>query len=446
MSDNSWTDEFFSQWPRPKWMNVIQSESRQNFRPFLPPGDWQLGRSVGSNLRSSLDQNQVLWLYIQYHETYIPKYVAKVFSEYTEKNAQIQLRRFPPRVPKKVKEVKDELDPYNNEARAYHFIEMSCASSERIYYPEFHGVITDLGISRFTYGYINPRAIVLEPIRPKLTSRRILAAHQEDNCEIQHQLSTLGFLSELEMEYYHSLFHDRNRRILALHKLGITHGDVRDDHFRLPGDFHDTVLYDFSHSYTFSPNTPYLVNFRPPRSLKDISNNEQALIKEQVYGRARNLDFRDYLIKTTRLNERAIKDALVQSLQDEPLELIILRVNFRPDAFTMPSANSVFPFLEAIRPKNDYTWHIRRGRLLKSYESVWICSTANSLGQTTMSFTSDLDYTEHMKGTRRKYLLCLIPKEWGADSVRGLLMTICSSLPRGAHGCIKTGLDLKNDP
>lgn len=206
------------------------------------------------------------------------------FSEYTEKDAQLQLRRYPPRIPKKAKEVKDELDPYTNEARAYHCIEMSCASSERIYYPEFHGVITDLGISRFTYGFINPRAIVLESIRPKLASRRILAAHREDNCEIQDQFNHLG-LSDFELEYYHSLFHDRIRRLLVLHKLGITHGDVRDDHFRLPGDFYDTVLYDFSHSYTFSSVMPYLVNFRPPCSLKTISDYEQTMVKQQIYER-----------------------------------------------------------------------------------------------------------------------------------------------------------------
>ncbi|PKY03392.1 hypothetical protein P168DRAFT_305673 [Aspergillus campestris IBT 28561] len=380
----------------------------------------------------------------KHQETYLPKYVAKVFSEYTEKDAQIQLRRFPSRIPKKVKEVKDELDPYTNEARAYHCIEMSCTSSERIYYPEFHGVITDLGRSRFTYGFINPRAIVLEPIRPKLASRRILAAHSDDTCGIWNRLNILGLLSGFELEYYHSLFHDRIRRLLVLHRLGITHGDVRDDHFRLPGDFHDTVLYDFSHSYTFSPVMPYLVNFRPPRSLKKISENEQAMVEQQIFERAKNLDFRDHLEKTTGLNPTAAVDALFQSLEDESLDLIILRVHFRPDAFSMPSVNSVFPFLEDIRPKDDQTWHIRRGRLLKSYEAVWISSTTNGSGQTDMSFVSDSDYTENSTGAKRRYLLCLVPKEWGVEGVRGPLMSICSSLPRGAHGCIKTRIDLQN--
>lgn len=162
---------------------------------------------------------------------------------------------------------------------------MSCPSSERIYYPEFHGVITEFERSRFIYGFINPRAIVLEPIRPKLASRRILAAHSDDACEIWNRLNIIGLLSDFELEYYHSLFHDRIRRLLALHRLGITHGDVRDDHFRLPGDFHDTVLYDFSISYTFSPVMPYLVNFRPPCSLKNISEIEQAMVEQQIFER-----------------------------------------------------------------------------------------------------------------------------------------------------------------
>ena len=75
------------------------------------------------------------------------------------------------------------------------------------------------------------------------------------------------------------------RRLLVLHRLGITHGDVQDHHFRVAGDIHDTVLYDFSHSYTFSPVMPYLVSFRPPCSLQIISNYEQARVKQQVYER-----------------------------------------------------------------------------------------------------------------------------------------------------------------
>ena len=196
-------------------------------------------------------------------------------------------RRFPPRIPKKVKEVKDELDPYVNEARAYCCIERSCTSCKRIYFPEFHGVITDPERSKFTYGFINPRAVVLELIRPKLESRRILAAHRDDDCELQNQLKN-------------------------------------------------------------------------------------------------------------------------------------------------------------IRPKDDYTWHIRRGRLLDSYESVWMSYTANGSGQTALHFVSDLEYTQNITVAKRRYLLCLVPKEWGVEDVRSPLMSIYSSLPRHAHSYINTRIDLKN--
>ncbi|PWY90384.1 hypothetical protein BO94DRAFT_565037 [Aspergillus sclerotioniger CBS 115572] len=437
------TGEFFFQRSPPDWINAVH-EDRQNFRPFVSQENWMLERSVGANLRSSQYQIQVLWLLVQYKATFIPKFVAKVFPEYTETDALTQLRRFPPRVPKTLKEAKHELDPYVNEARVYHRIETSCPSSEKIYFPQFHGVITDFGVSNFIPGFINPRAVVLEAVRPKLASRRILATCREDSHGFRNQLSGLGFLSVFEMEYYNSLFHDRIRRLLALHRLGITHGDVRDDHFRLPGDFYDTVLYDLSISYTFSPVTPYLVNFRLPRSLKDISESEQAMVGQHILERSKNIDFRDHLIKSTGITESAIMNALFRPPNDEPLELIILRIRFRPDAFSMPSVNSVFPFLEALRPKDDYTWHIRRGRLLESYEPLWLCSTMDDSGQAAMSFVSDMDCVQNMKGSRCRYLLCLIPKEWGVEGVRSLLMSICLSLPRGSRGCIKTWLELKS--
>ncbi|KAE8408171.1 hypothetical protein BDV37DRAFT_279120 [Aspergillus pseudonomiae] len=351
MSDKSWTEEFFFEWPPPEWINAVYDD-RQVFRPFSPPqGKWVLGRSVGTGRRPSQDQIQVLWLLVQRDGMYMRKYVAKVFPDYTEENAYSQLRRVPPRIPKKLQEVKDELDPYTNEARA-----KACITT----------------------------------------------------------------------------------------KLDITHGDVRDDHFRLPGDFHDTVLYDFSVSYTFSPVTPYLINFRRPRSLKDISESEQAMVREDIIERAEKLDIREYLVKSTKSTESAIMDALFQPLEDEILELIILRVKFRPDVFSMPSVNSVFPFLEGLCPTDDCTWHIRRGRLLESYTPIWVMSITDSSGQTVMDFTFDRDFAQRREEAKVKYLLCLIPKKWGVEDVRSPLVSICSSLPRNDHGCIKTWLDFNN--
>lgn len=47
--------------------------------------------------------------------------------------------------------------------------------------------------------------------------------------------------------------------------------------------------------------------------------------------RAEKLDLREYLVKTTEATESVIMDALFQPLQEETLELLILKVRFRPD-------------------------------------------------------------------------------------------------------------------
>ncbi|GFF98312.1 lipase/esterase, partial [Aspergillus udagawae] len=85
----------------------------------------------------------------------------------------------------------------------------------------------------------------------------------------------------------------------------------------------------------------------PNKSLKEISHYELKRVEEQVYERAKKLDLQDHIAKSTTATQKDIKDALFQPLQDGPLDLIILRVKTRPDAFSMPSLNSVFPFLEA---------------------------------------------------------------------------------------------------
>ncbi|KAI2818316.1 hypothetical protein CBS115989_5211 [Aspergillus niger] len=250
------------------------------------------------------------------------------FPEYTERDAEMQLRRLPSRIPKTVKEVRDELDWFPNELRVFHRIDASCTSSQRIYFPEFHGVIKDLK-KYLGSPYAKHRAIALECIRPKLSSRRILAAHKEHSHgdKFKDKLSGLGSLSDFEVDYYDSLFTDRIRRLLTLHRLGITHGDIKDEHFRLPMDFFDTVLYDFSHSYTFSPVKPYLLSFSLPRPLKNISRYEQTMVESQVFERAEKLDLREHLVETIGATQSVIMDALIQPLQEELLELIILRVS-----------------------------------------------------------------------------------------------------------------------
>ncbi|PIG85138.1 hypothetical protein AARAC_010576 [Aspergillus arachidicola] len=198
--------------------------------------------------------------------------------------------------------------------------------------------------SRFSSGYAKKRAIVLEAIRPKLCSRRILA---EDVPSFLEDFSGINpALSTFEREWYSSLLNDRLRRLEALHRIGVTHGDVKDCHFRLPGDMYDTVLYDFSESYTFSPKWPFRVNSGRPRPLRRISEGERKRVRIQVEERANSRDFRSHLINLS--SQNIVDGALYQSLDEEKelLELVLLKVYNRPDYFSMPTLNSVFPFLE----------------------------------------------------------------------------------------------------
>ncbi|KAJ9233445.1 hypothetical protein DTO169E5_7035 [Paecilomyces variotii] len=433
MNSEDWTKLFFSGNP-PDWISV-SPEDQKSFRTFHHKRKWVLWKSVDKGRYPAPDRIQVLWLLVKYHQGYRRMYVAKVFPEYTEAQARAQLRRIP--FSRDPKQVRDELDPFLNEAQVFRRIEERCDSSRKIYFPQFHGVVTDIDPSTFKSGYSNRRAIILEAIKPDLSSRRILAAHNRDSDERvarfhQRVRDIKPSLSAFESDYYSSLFTDRVHRLDALHDLAIIHGDIRDDHFRLPGDFYDTVLYDFSISYTFSPIPPYLVNLRRPRSLKDISETEQLFLAEQVYERAQKRDLRDHLIQSTRVAAEVIEDALFQPLQDEELELVILKVMTRPDAFSMPSLSSVFPFLATICPQNDPTWHIRKGRQLDHYAPAWVFlgrsgNLSNSVTLMTIGHhqAPNVGLLENESGY---YLLCLIPKEWEIDGIHNKLRQVCSSL------------------
>jgi hypothetical protein len=101
-------------------------------------------------------------------------------------------------------------------------------------------------------------------------------------------------------------------------------------------------------------------------------------------------------------------------------------------AFSMPSLNSAFPFLEAICPPHDPTWHIRRGQHLVRYESVWLMSqespdspapvTLVSMGQRLLTDAGCLDEE------RGFFLLCLVPREWPVDGLCDQLLRVCTSI------------------
>ena len=189
-----------------------------------------------------------------------------------------------------------EFDRFYREARAYSHIDICCSAREKIYFPQFHGVITDIPKSRFSSGYYNERAVVVEAIKPDLRSRRVLCeavnSQSESFITILRTLSErfcttpeVILLSSFEQEWYHSLLKDRLRRLDALHRIGITHGDIHDFHFRLPNDIYDTVLYDFSESYTFSMKQPFRVCGGRPRPLSRISEGERERVLLHVLNR-----------------------------------------------------------------------------------------------------------------------------------------------------------------
>ncbi|KAJ5165408.1 uncharacterized protein N7500_007238 [Penicillium coprophilum] len=208
--------------------------------------------------------------------------------------------------------------------------------------------------SRFSSGYCHERAVVLEPIKPALSSRRVLVEHVEDANIVSMSflaiLETLSLefftapeiipLSPFEQDWYHSLMKDRLRRLNTLHRIGITHGDIHDHHFRLPNDIYDTVLLDFSEAYTFSKKQPFRVNHGRPRPLSAISEGERGRVIHHIRDRAISRDLRSYLIRdadskhTSSPDNTACVDNALWQFPDkeiELLELIMLKVSFRPD-------------------------------------------------------------------------------------------------------------------
>ena len=123
---------------------------------------------------------------------------------------------------------------------------------------------------------------MLEAIKPNLRSRRVLGENTSQLSETFSDILTNVPLSPFERDWYCSLLKDRLRRLDALHQIGVTHGDVRDCHFRLPGDTYDTVLYDLSEAYTFSKKKPLRVNSGKPRPLERISKGERERVKIQI--------------------------------------------------------------------------------------------------------------------------------------------------------------------
>lgn len=178
-----------------------------------------------------------------------------------------------------------EFDRFFWEARAYSHIDWFCSTQERIYFPNFYDVVTDMQRSRFSSGYARPRATVLEVIKLNLCSWHVLGGHTSQLPEGFSDSLTKLPLSPFEREWYCSLLKDQLRRLDALHQIRVTYGYVKDCHFWLFSDIYDTVLYDFSESYMFSKKWPFRINSGKPRPLKRIPKGKRERagiqIKEQ---------------------------------------------------------------------------------------------------------------------------------------------------------------------
>ncbi|KAE8155062.1 hypothetical protein BDV25DRAFT_170364 [Aspergillus avenaceus] len=431
---DGWTD-FFFQGCSLKVIKLFRDLPRDpEFREFQESQSWQLGRRASDNMPPGHDI-LVLWMTARKGKSRT-QYAAKTFADFPRERAEARIRTSGLKN-HSVEEVQKQLDPFWLESRAFEHVMRCCSNSQKIYFPRYFGVLKRIQRQDYPLSYLlRPRAIVLEAIKPELASRRVLAANsptanRSKSYEAFSQALDQMALSDFERCWYRSLFSDRFRRLLVLHDIGATHGDVRDDHFRLPGDFYDTVLYDFSSSYTFYPTWPCI---RRPKPLSAMTSNEQNILLEILLDRAEQCDLRHYFARSLQLSPQVVEGLCSQTINSEiaNLELIVLKVMVRPDEFSMPSLASILPFLEAIRPENKSTWHISRARLLQYYDSAWVLYPRHKeVGEMTLVSLSEkafLDTDTLPVDDQHTFFLLLFPRSWDIGEAVHRLMAACSDL------------------
>ncbi|PLB43942.1 hypothetical protein P170DRAFT_480886 [Aspergillus steynii IBT 23096] len=231
-----------------------------------------------------------------------------------------------------------------NESRAYEHILRNCPPSKLSYFPTYYGVVLNLTREKYPMSYaLRPRALVLERVSPAICSRRLLGESPRPSSSLFESFVTkIGDLplSSFEKEWYISLSIDQLQRLAALHDIGILHHDICDEHFRMPHDFYDTVLYHFSHSYTIHTPWPYV---RRPKPLVELIRIEQEEVLSGVLGRARKSDLRDNVATTLDVTPVTVLNFCSQELEDTEnnLELISLKTKHRPDGTVYASIPDV---------------------------------------------------------------------------------------------------------
>lgn len=78
----------------------------------------------------------------------------------------------------------------------------------------------------------------------------------------------------------------------------------------------------------------------------------------------------------------------------------------------MPTLNSIFPFLEALCPKSDLCWHIRRGRLLHHYKPVWVVFRDDEAQPQSITFDYEPQFGTIEATEDSRFILCLVPDSW----------------------------------
>ncbi|PYH94165.1 hypothetical protein BO71DRAFT_380100 [Aspergillus ellipticus CBS 707.79] len=369
----------------------------EDFKQFECNHPWKLGRPMRDD-RPALHSIIVLRLQVNRSASL----VAKTFFD------------------KEYFESKRELDPFLNESRAYEHILYNCPPSKLSYFPTYSGVL-NLTREQYPRTYaLRPRAIVLERIKPNLSSRRILGVspgrkfHLFDS--FVAEITELS-LSCFEKKWFTSLAIDRLRRLTALHEIGIIHRDICDEHFRLH-DYYDSVLYDFSHSYIVNSPWPFPKRFKP---LMELIHIEQTEVLGDILNRAKKSDLRAHIAATLNLNQETVVEFCTRKLEGMELELICLKTRHRPDTWTHPSLASIFPFLEAIRPTP--AWHITMSRLLQEFQSAWFSYTPETKHVDPIAFCGVECFEQNLDEIimEQNFLLILFPGSWEVDKQRLLI-------------------------
>ncbi|KIW28866.1 uncharacterized protein PV07_04729 [Cladophialophora immunda] len=296
------------------------------------------------------------------------KYAVKLFKPYTDEDAKSQLAHLPDPKPS-LQKVKHDYSPFLQEMKAYERIRKFCPESQRHFFLTYHGTIDiprssghhqGVVIDLLQLGIENRRlqsASVPEGFRPHLDSLRLALVDMD--------------LSEVEERWYLSVLKSRLKMVTALHALGISHGDIKSDCFGLPVSLHDIALYDFSRSYTFTPERPCRLRLRPLKREVDV---ERRHVRETVLDLAKSARLLHHFATLLNTTAEKARDMLRIRVPRHllPTELSVVRLSIileNSDPF-FPSLSSILPFLEPTASGRPAEWTVTMVKHLDDFVCV----------------------------------------------------------------------------